>query len=317
MKNVFMSVLHQEAAALGNYSGSLDRLDEILECMLSANKIVLSGVGKSGLIARKIAATLSSTGSPSLFLHPVEAMHGDLGIVSQNDFVIAISYSGESAELNSLLPHVRLLGVKILCITKSSDTSLAQLSDFCISIAIDREACLLNIAPTTSTTLTLAIGDALAVCLMKRRGFGLRDFAMLHPGGSLGRDLFLQIKDIMQTENLPLLSRDVNLRDAVIVISEKRLGTAVFTDDEGRLVGVLSDGDLRRAMMESDFDLSDIAYRYATKDPKFIDDENTLAIHAMDIIRKNKIQLLVVTDSSRHIRGLLHLHMLLQSGFIM
>ncbi len=308
-------VLRLEAQEILRSSEAMDshflRAVELIEA--TRGKVVITGVGKSGLIGAKIAATFASTGTPSFFLHPTEAMHGDLGMISQGDTVLAISYSGESSELVAILPHLKRFGIPLITMSRDKNSSLSRDCDAFISIAITREACPLNAAPTSSTTLTLALGDALAVCLMKRRGFKESDFASFHPGGSLGRRLFVKVADLMQRENLPLIPADMSLKEAIVVMSNGRLGSAII-EESGRLKGVLSDGDLRRAMMRLDFDLNKSVMSYANSTPKFCDDEGILASEALKIIEENKIQLLIITDKERKIKGAVHLHRLIEAG---
>lgn len=270
-------------------------------------KLVITGVGKSGHIGAKIAATLASTGTPSFFMHPTEALHGDLGMLSSDDCVLAISFSGESEELLSILPHIKRRGIKIIAMARSRESSLGSLADAFISLAIEREACPLGAAPTTSTTLTLALGDALAVCLMKLRGFTRDDFARFHPGGMLGRRLFLKVADVMRSEELPILRDDVSLKEAIDAMTHGKLGTVLLVRENGDLSAILSDGDLRRALSFEDFSLSLPALKFATLNPKTIDDANTLAIEALRLIREYKIQILVVTEGKKPV-GVLHIH---------
>lgn len=299
------------ADALLTSEGFLAALDLMEQCR---GKVITTGVGKSGIIAAKIAATLASTGTPSFFMHPTEAMHGDLGMLSSSDVVLAISYSGESAELVAILPHLKRLKIPLITMSKDPKSSLSALGDAFISIWIEKEACPLNAAPTCSTTLTLALGDALAVCLMHRRNFQASDFASFHPGGSLGRRLFVKVSDLMQRENLPLIPAEMPLREAIVEMSRGRLGSAILMDDERRLVGVLSDGDLRRAMMREDFSLEAPALKYATQNPQYCEDSSILASEILRFIEKKKIQLLVITDKERRVEGAIHLHQLIEAG---
>lgn len=316
MKSTFLEVLKEEGRVLSEYKEELDDLDSIIELILNANgKIVFTGVGKSGLVATKISATFSSIGISSFFIHPTEIIHGDLGALSQNDIVIAISYSGESSELNSVISHIKNRKIKIITMSGNNNSSLAKFGDYFLSIKIPKEACPINIIPTTSTTLTLAMGDALAICLMKKRNFTKEDFAHFHPGGSLGRNLFMKIKDIMQTDNMPLITQNVDLKYAIEVMTKYRLGNAIFVDENQKILGVLSDGDLRRAMMDKDFNLNSLAFAYCTKNPKIIKNSNLLAIKALELLKDSKIQLLIITDENNIIKGVIHIHMLIQAGF--
>jgi arabinose-5-phosphate isomerase len=283
----------------------------ILACK---GKLVVTGVGKSGLIGAKLAATFASTGTPSFFLHPTEALHGDLGMISKGDVVIAISYSGESEELSSILPHIKRFNIPLIGMTRSKTSTLGSFSDLVIDVIVQKEACPLDIAPTSSTTLTLALGDALAVCLMKARNFKKSDFASFHPGGALGKQLFVKVSDLMQIKNLPIINKDSKVKDAIIEISEGRLGNVLVTDDENSLIALLSDGDIRRALLSKDFSLDDNVLKYATKNPRTIDNEKILASEALVIIEEMKIQLLVVTDENNKIKGVLHIHTLIEKG---
>jgi len=277
-------------------------------------KLIVTGVGKSGLIGAKIAATMASTGTPSFFLHPTEALHGDLGMIGRDDAVLAISYSGESEELSSILPHIKRFDIPLIGMTRSADSTLGRYSDVHLPIRIEREACPLGVAPTSSTTLSLAVGDALAVCLMKARNFQKEDFASFHPGGTLGRQLFVKVGDIMRTKALPNIDADTPLKDAIVAMSEGRLGAVLLHNKEGTLCGLLTDGDLRRALMTESFSIHAPAKHYATPHPKTIRETGMLASDALVLMEENKIQLLVVTDEDERIRGVLHLHDLVEKG---
>lgn len=309
------SVLQIEANELARHAQILDaKFENALNFIYACcGKIIVTGVGKSGHIGSKIAATLASTGTPSFFLHPTEAMHGDLGMVGKNDLILAISFSGESDEIAKILPHLKRFGVKIIAMTSDENSTLAKFSDEIISLKIQKEACPLGAAPTTSTTLTLALGDALALSLMKMRKFNEADFANFHPGGSLGRRLFLKVTDIAHKSDLPIVSKDVSLKIAIDVMTHGKMGSVLLTDTNGELVAILSDGDLRRALMNPNFDVNDLAIKYATKDPITISDENMLAYTAAKIIRERKIQLLVLTNNGRP-TGAIHIHDLSNLG---
>ena len=292
-----------------------DVFEKAVEIVLTCKgKLIVTGVGKSGLIGAKMAATFASTGTPSFFLHPTEALHGDLGMIGKDDVVLAISYSGESEELSSILPHIKRFDTPLIGMTRNKNSTLGQYSDLVIDIVVKKEACPLNIAPTSSTTLTLALGDALAVCLMRARDFKKSDFASFHPGGALGKKLFVKVKDLMRTKDLPIVSQDTKLKDAIVKISQGRLGTVLVTDNDGRLLALASDGDIRRALMSEDFSLEDGVLKYATLDPKTIEDENMLASEALVTIEEMKIQLLVVTDRDKKVNGVLHIHTLIEKG---
>lgn len=308
-------VLRLEGAELLRHAdligGEIERaVNLILACK---GKVIVTGVGKSGHIGVKIAATLASTGTPSFFVHPTEALHGDLGMIGKDDMVLAISFSGESEELVRILPHLKRFGVKIIAMARDKNSSLGKVSDEFISLNIVKEACPLGAAPTVSTTLTLALGDALAICLMRQCGFGKEDFANFHPGGSLGKRLFVKVKDVMQSKNLPLANRNASLKQAIDVMTHGKLGTVLLVNEKGALEAILSDGDLRRALMREDFDINDGALKYATKNPKMLDDKNMLAIDALNLIEQFKIQVLPVVENGVPV-GILHIHDLTSLG---
>jgi len=292
-----------------------DEFDRAVEVILNCKgKLIITGVGKSGLIGAKMAATFASTGTPSFFLHPTEALHGDLGMIGEGDVVIGISYSGESEELSSILPHIKRFNVPLIGMTKDENSTLGSFSDLVIKINVDKEACPIDTAPTSSTTLTLALGDALAVCLMKARDFKKSDFASFHPGGALGKKLFVKVSNLMQTKNLPIILKTANLKDAILSISEGRLGTTLIVDADEKLVALLSDGDVRRALLSENFSLEDDALKYATHSPMTCQNADMLASDALVLIEEKKIQLLVVTDKNKKIQGVLHIHTLIEKG---
>lgn len=311
-KKVLSIEANQIIKASEKLNDEMDRAVEII--MQTKGKFIVTGVGKSGLIGAKIAATLASTGTSSFFLHPTEAMHGDLGMIDKNDTVLAISYSGESLELINILPHIKRFDIPLIGMAKDKSSTLGRYSDLFIPIFVEKEACPLNAAPTSSTTLTLALGDALAVCLMKRRDFKHEDFASFHPGGSLGKRLFVKVKDMARVKNLPITNINTPLKDAIITMSEGRLGNVLLVDDEGKLQAILSDGDLRRALLKEDFLLTNKSITYATKNPKTLTDKNMLASDALHFIEKYKIQLLVLVDNDSKPIGVLHIHDLIEAG---
>ncbi|WP_373036516.1 SIS domain-containing protein [Sulfurimonas sp.] len=315
-KEIAQETLNIEAQTLLLASKNMgDAFDKAVETVLACKgKLVVTGVGKSGLIGAKMAATFASTGTPSFFLHPTEALHGDLGMISENDVVIAISYSGESEELSSILPHIKRFKTPLIGMTRNQNSTLGKYSDVVIDVIVEKEACPLDIAPTSSTTLTLALGDALAICLMKARNFKKSDFASFHPGGALGKKLFVKVSDLMKKDNLPIVSKDTKVKEAIIEISQGRLGTVLIADEDNRLVALVSDGDIRRALLQDNFSLEDNVLKYATQNPRTLDDENTLASEALVIIEEMKIQLLVVTDKNKKIKGVLHIHTLIEKG---
>lgn len=314
--DIAKETLKIEAQTLLDSADTLDKsFNDAIELILKCSgKLIVSGVGKSGLIGAKIAATLASTGTPSFFLHPTEALHGDLGMISRGDIVLAISYSGESEELSSILPHIKRFEIPLIGMSRDKNSTLGGYSDVFLNIKVKKEACPLNAAPTSSTTLTLAMGDALAVALMRARDFKTDDFASFHPGGALGKRLFVKVKDIMRTDNLPIIKATSTLKEAIVAIGEGRLGTALIVDEQDTLVALASDGDIRRALMRDDFSLEDNILKYATKNPKVVDDENILASEALIMIEELKIQLLVITTKNKNIKGVLHIHTLVEKG---
>jgi len=315
-KEIAQETLNIEANTLLKAAKNIDDVfDKAVEIILNCTgKLVVTGVGKSGLIGAKMAATFASTGTPSFFLHPTEALHGDLGMISKNDVVIAISYSGESEELSSILPHIRRFETPLIGMTRNKKSTLGQYSDLVIDVIVDKEACPLDIAPTSSTTLTLALGDALAVCLMKARDFKKSDFASFHPGGALGKQLFVKVSNLMQTKNIPVVNQSTKVKDAILEISQGRLGTVLVTDEDDKLIALVSDGDIRRALLESDFSLEENVLKYATMNPMTCEDEDMLASEALILIEEKKIQLLVITDKNKKIKGVLHIHTLIEKG---
>lgn len=315
MIKIAANVLKTEANELTRNAEILDgEFENAVEILYQTKgKVVVTGVGKSGHVGAKIAATLASTGTPSFFMHPTEAMHGDLGMIGKNDTMLAISFSGESEELTKILPHVQRFGVPIVAMARDKFSTLGKFSDAFVKLDISKEACPLDAAPTSSTTLTLALGDALAVCLMEKRGFKKEDFANFHPGGSLGKRLFLKVKDVMRSENLPIVRWNASLKQAIDTMTHGKLGTVLIVDKDGVLDAILSDGDLRRALMREDFDLNDAAIKYATLKPKELNDKEMLAIDALALIERYKIQLLAVVENGVPV-GVLHIHDLANLG---
>nr|WP_314747101.1 KpsF/GutQ family sugar-phosphate isomerase [uncultured Campylobacter sp.] len=315
MIKIAANVLKTEANELTRNAEILDgEFEKAVEVLYKTKgKVVVTGVGKSGHVGAKIAATLASTGTPSFFMHPTEAMHGDLGMIGKDDTLLAISFSGESEELTKILPHVQRFGVPIVAMAKDKFSTLGKFSDAFVKLDISKEACPLDAAPTSSTTLTLALGDALAVCLMEKRGFKKEDFANFHPGGSLGKRLFLKVKDVMRSENLPIVRWNASLKQAIDTMTHGKLGTVLIVDKDGVLDAILSDGDLRRALMREDFDLNEAAIKYATLKPKELNDKEMLAIDALALIERYKIQLLAVVENGVPV-GVLHIHDLANLG---
>lgn len=313
---IAQETFHIEADALYKAAERLDQnfLDAISLILKTKGKLIITGVGKSGLVGAKMAATFASTGTSSFFLHPTEALHGDLGMIGKEDTLLAISSSGESEELTKILPHIKRFDIPLIGLTGNKNSSLGSYADVFLDISVEKEACPLGAAPTTSTTLTMALGDALAVALMEHRGFKQEDFASFHPGGSLGRKLFVKIKDLMRTDNLPIINNDTTLKDAIVTMSEGKLGTVLIVDETDTFIAILSDGDLRRALMKEDFSLEHKAMEYASKNPKSYTNTELLASEALEIIENGRIQLLPITNDNGKIIGVLHIHDLINAG---
>lgn len=313
---IAQETFHIEADALYKAAERLDHnfLDAIALILDTKGKLIITGVGKSGLVGAKMAATFASTGTSSFFLHPTEALHGDLGMIGKEDTLLAISSSGESEELTKILPHIKRFDIPLIGLTGNPSSSLGSYADVFLDISVEKEACPLGAAPTTSTTLTMALGDALAVALMEKRGFRQEDFASFHPGGALGKKLFVKIKDLMRTEDLPIINTTTTLKEAIVAMSEGKLGTVLIVDESDRFIAILSDGDLRRALMKEGFSLDHLALEYATKDPKSYTNTELLASDALEIIEKGRIQLLPITNDRGNVIGVLHIHDLINAG---
>ncbi|WP_370457294.1 SIS domain-containing protein [Herbaspirillum sp. SJZ107] len=279
-------------------------------------RVVVSGIGKSGHIGRKIAATLASTGTPALFLHPAEAAHGDLGMVTPQDVLIAISYSGESSELAVVIPAVKRMGVPVIAMTGKPESRLATIADVHLDVSVEKEACPLNLAPTASTTVTLALGDALAVALLELRGFKSEDFALSHPGGALGRRLLTRVADVMRSgDAVPKVAPDALLLDALLEISNKGMGMTAVVDADGRPVGVFTDGDLRRLIAKVQ-DFSKVVIRDVMHaDPRRIHPEQ-LAVDAVAVMEEFRINQMLVVDADDKLVGALHIHDLTRAKVI-
>ncbi|BCL77215.1 arabinose 5-phosphate isomerase [Jeongeupia sp. HS-3] len=310
-------VLTIEADAIAAMANRLDhRFDAACALLLGCpGRVVVTGMGKSGHIARKIAATLASTGTTAMFVHPAEALHGDLGMITADDVVLALSYSGESDELLSILPSLKRMGVKVIAMTGREDSTLGRAADIWLDAAVAQEACPLNLAPTASTTAALALGDALAVALLDARGFKAEDFALSHPGGSLGRRLLVLVRDVMHAgDELPVVRDDVLLRDALMEISRKGMGMTAVVDAAGALVGVFTDGDLRRALDEGRDVMSTPVAQVMTRNPLTIDADH-LAAEAVQVMEKRRINGLLVLDAGK-LAGALNMHDLLRARVV-
>ena len=315
-KQIIKDVLLTEAKELEKAANSVSfDIEKAIDLIInSKGKLIVTGVGKSGLVGTKIAATLASTGTSSFFLHPTEAMHGDLGMIGKEDIVLGISYSGESEELVQILPHLKRFNIPLIAMARNEKSTLAKYSDVFININVEKEGCPLDVAPMSSTTLTMAMGDCLAVCLMKKRDFKKEDFASFHPGGSLGKKLFVKVDDLLRKDNLPVVSRETKLKDAILVMSEGRLGSVIILDENEKVIALLSDGDLRRALMNDNFSMDCKVEEIATINPKRLKNKELLASDALQIIEDYRIQLLIVTDENDKLIGVLHIHDLIEAG---
>ncbi len=311
-------VLRIEAEAV---MALIDRVDgnfsKAVEIILSCKgRVVVTGMGKSGLIGKKIAATLASTGTPALFLHPAEGIHGDLGMVTKGDVVIAISKSGETEEIVKLLPVFKRLAVPVVALTGGKVSTLAKASEATIDVGVREEACPMGLVPTASTTAALAMGDAIAVTLLDMRGFKEEDFACFHPGGSLGKRLLLRVDDLMHSgDKLPVVKESTGMREALFEITSKKLGITTVVDDKGRLTGVITDGDLRRYLEKSDDLFGRTAGELASRNPKVISRE-ALAAEAVAVMEKHTITSLLAVDGEGRPTGVIHLHDLLKAGVV-
>jgi len=307
-----------EADALQAAEARLDgAFEKAVATILGAQgRLVVTGMGKSGLIGRKIAATLASTGTPSFFMHPAEGSHGDLGMVTSGDAVLAISSSGETQEVVALLPLLQRLGIKLIAMVGRTDSTLGQRADVVLDISVTTEACPMNLAPTASTTVTLALGDALAVALLEERGFTPEDFARFHPGGSLGKQLLLHISDLMHTgDGVPKTHSTSPMREALLEMSAKRLGMTAVVDDDDRLLGLITDGDLRRALDEA-MDLHAVTAGEAMTADPFTIGPNELAARGLQQMEDRAINGLLVVDEEGRVVGALNMHDFLRAGVI-
>ncbi|MCF8106456.1 MAG: KpsF/GutQ family sugar-phosphate isomerase [Desulfohalobiaceae bacterium] len=308
-------VLETEIQGIRQVQADLgDEFVRALELLAGCSgRVVVSGVGKSGLVGRKIAATFSSTGTPSYFLHPVEGAHGDLGMIKAGDVVIGISNSGETDELNAILPTLISLGAKVIGLTGNPQSTLAGICHICISTGVPKEACPLGLAPTASTTATLAMGDALAVALIEWKSFGRDDFQRFHPGGDLGRQLRMIVSRLMHVQGLPVVRSGATLEQALTVLDQGGLGTVVIVSNEDRLLGILTDGDVRRLVCRGSFSRKEPVDVYMTRNPHYagLDEKGALVLERME---KSAIMVLPVVNKDRVLQGVVHLHDLLGKG---
>ena len=315
IQNIAKKVLSNEAEALHQVAGYINEEFEncIEEIFNSTGRVVITGIGKSAIVANKIVATLNSTGTPSLFMHAADAIHGDLGMIQSDDIVICISKSGNTPEIKVLVPLLKRTGSKLIALVSNVESYLAKQADYVINATIGEEACSNNLAPTTSTTVHQAIGDAIAVCLLELRNFTSEDFARFHPGGSLGKQLYLKVDDIYVNNDCPQVKLSASIREVIVEISSKRLGCTAVVDEENQLLGIITDGDLRRAMEKNRMDGK--AVDIMSIGPKTVL-EDDFAVRALNIMQANNISQVVVVNTKNQVKGFVHLHDLLREGLV-
>ena len=309
-------VIRVEADAIAALSSRIDgnfvdAVELVFECK---GRVIVTGVGKSGLVARKIAATLASTGTSAFFIHAAEGLHGDLGVVREEDVILIVTKSGETSEISALIPQLRNIGVKLITITGTLDTSLTRVSDIVLDASVKEEACPHDLAPTASSTAAMVMGDALAVALLERRGFTMEDFASIHPGGNLGKKLLTRIEDLMYTgDHLPIMQEDSLFKDVILEMNRKRFGAVCIVDDKGKLKGIITEGDLRREIEKGEAILQSKASESMSTKPKVVSAQ-TLAVDALALLEEfNILQLIMVDEDGKPI-GMIHLHDLLDAG---
>ena len=316
IKHIALRTIEMEARSIAGLAASVNTDFEKAVQVIAAcpGRVVVSGIGKSAIIAQKIVATFNSTGTPSLFMHAADAIHGDLGMVQQDDVVMVISKSGESPEIKVLVPLIKNFGNTLISIVGSASSYLAKNADIVLDTTVDQEACPNNLAPTTSTTAQLVMGDALAVCLMETKGFQADDFAKFHPGGMLGKKLYLRVSDLSDNNEKPQVLSTQSLKEVIVEMTKKRLGITAVVDEENNLLGIITDGDLRR-MLENNVSIDAVkAGDIMTKNPKAIGPDE-LAIDALDMLRRNEISQLAVIQDKKYL-GIIHLHDLIREGLI-
>lgn len=319
--NIGKNVLKIEGEAVLNLVDRIDdNFDEAVKALKNCEgRVIVTGMGKSGLISQKIASTLSSTGTPSLFLHPGEASHGDLGMATRNDIILAISNSGETYELIQIIPSFKKMGLKIIALIGRQKSTITKMTDIYIDTSVDQEACTLELAPTASTTATLAMGDALAVALLENRGFKPEDFALLHPGGNLGKRLLLTVGDIMHSGNeIPFVNESSTVNEALLTMTEKGFGVTGVLDNAGKITGIITDGDIRRGMEKSGNQIFEQTAAFLqSKNFKWVE-KSTLAINALEVMEDHNItSLFVFSDKIKNApEGLIHIHDILKTGIL-
>lgn len=316
LKDLAIEVIDKEAAAVSNLKHFIDEdFIKILNLIYQSHgRLILTGIGKSAIIANKIVATLNSTGTPSVFMHAADAIHGDLGIIQKDDIVICLSKSGNTSEIKVLAPLIKKMGNTLIAMISNTDSFLAKQSDYIIRATVDAEACPNNLAPTSSTTTQLVMGDALAVCLLKMRGFSQQDFAKFHPGGSLGKKLYMRVRDLIDNESAPHVNEDESIQNTIINISAGRLGATVVLSKDGSMSGIITDGDVRR-MLERGGKLEELkAKDIMSVNPKTVD-AGELAVKAFGIMESNKITSVIVLENGKY-KGLVHIHDIIREGIV-
>ena len=318
IKEVAIQCIQKEADAVGQLRDYVDDgFVQSVKIMFHATegRIIVTGIGKSAIIGQKMVATLNSTGTPAIFMHAADAIHGDLGIIQPNDVVVCISKSGNTPEIKMLLPMIRMRDNKVVAIVGNTESYLAKQADFVVNSTVSKEACPNNLAPTSSTTAQLVMADALAVCLMSLRGFSAQDFARYHPGGTLGKQLYLKVRDLSKENECPQVSPEDELNTVIYEISSKRLGMTAVLDDNRQIVGIITDGDLRRMLHKTSDVLSVRAKDIMSPHPKTIH-EDELVVKALEIMRKNSITSVLVVDDENRYTGVIHLHDIIKEGII-
>lgn len=316
IKQLAIQTIKTEAEAISKLAALVDDDFEKSVSVIYNGKgrVIVTGIGKSAIIASKIVATFNSTGTPAIFMHAADAIHGDLGIIQPEDVIICLSKSGSTPEIKVLIPLIRNLGNKIIAIVSSTNSYLAQQSDYILKATVDKEACPNNLAPTSSTTAQLVIGDALAVCLLKLRGFSQEDFAKVHPGGSLGKKLYMRVSDLFVQVNAPKVNLEDKIRTIILEMTSKRLGATAVINPDDTVAGIITDGDLRRMLQKNESVDSLTAKDIMSVNPKSID-KDELAIHAFNKMESHKITQLIVTENNKY-AGMIHLHDILKEGIV-
>lgn len=316
IRSIAIDTIRTEVSAISRLTQFIDTDFEktVNEIFNGKGRVIVTGIGKSAIIANKIVATFNSTGTPSVFLHAADAIHGDLGIIQPDDIIICLSKSGNTPEIKVLVPLIRNLGNKLVAIVSNTDSYLAQKADYVLRATVNREACPNNLAPTSSTTAQLVMGDAIAVCLLKLRGFTPEDFARFHPGGSLGKKLYMRVADIFSSASAPTVFITDSIPEVIVEISSKRLGATAVLDTDGTLTGIITDGDLRR-MLQKNSKIENLkAGDIMSANPKTVEDDE-LAINAFNLMEQNKITQLLVVRNGKY-RGVIHIHDILREGIV-